>query len=148
MLSAAQIRFCAVECRLQQSGEESVADMCEALIWAIEVATLELPLTLAFIRRLGEKVEPSKNEHGFRVMPVYFQGDRTKQALDPTHIQQALNSLLEHGTNLSPDEKYIEFQKIHPFNDGNGRVGAILYNVFWKGGENIKHPVIPPNFFN
>ena len=148
MLTLAQIRFCAVECKLQESGEESVADMCEALSWAIECAKQELPLTLAFIRRLGHKVEPSKNEYGFRVMPVYFGGDQTKQALNPESIEQALNSLLEHGDVLSPNGKYIEFQKIHPFNDGNGRVGAILYNVFWKGGNNLEHPEIPPNFFS
>jgi hypothetical protein len=147
MLTLSQIRFCAIECKLQQSGEHSVADMCDALHWAIECSKQELPLTVAMIRRLGQKVEPSKNEHGFRKMPVYFENDRTRQALNPVHIERGLNSLLEHSQYLSADDRYLEFQKIHPFNDGNGRVGAILWNVYWNGGDNMEYPEIPPNFF-
>lgn len=150
MLKLTQIRFCARECELQQSGEYSVANMCEAYIWAVECArheAIEFPLTLAFIRRLGQKIEPNKNENGFRLMPVYFKNDQTKQALNPEHIEQALNSLLKHGDSLSANETYVEFQKIHPFNDGNGRAGAILWNIFWMGGDHLNYPEILPDLF-
>lgn len=40
-------------------------------------------------------------------------------------IIRALDNLL--NSSLEPDEFFIEFEKIHPYNDGNGRVGEIIY---------------------
>lgn len=147
MLTLSQIIFCARECEMQESGEYSVADMCAALIFALDNKNHGVPLSLDLIRAMGRLVEPKKNQNGFRSTPVYFQNDQTKQALAPRQIWRALEMLITQGHNLTPDERYVEFQKIHPFNDGNGRTGAILYNVYWVGGENLEYPAIPPNFF-
>jgi Fic/DOC family len=143
MLSMAQIRFCAVECNYQETGPLSVANMCEALEFAYDYPTIS-PITLDFVRKLGVLVEPVKNEFGFRLMPVYFRNDPTRQALDARLIHNALTQLVVYGQELSAEEGYREFQKIHPFNDGNGRVGAILYNI-WRG--TIATPVLPPRTY-
>lgn len=45
---------------------------------------------------------------------------------------------------LSPAMAYKEFEEIHPFSDGNGRVGKILFN--WLLGM-LHEPAMPPNFF-
>lgn len=53
----------------------------------------------------------------------------------PSLIDHTITGLLAHRRDLTPVEFYHEFERIHPFADGNGRVGAILFNImtgnFW-----------------
>lgn len=52
-------------------------------------------------------------------------------ALDPSLIPNALSALAGSIDNdeLTPAQIYQEFETIHPFEGGNGRVGAPLYNM-------------------
>ncbi len=57
--------------------------------------------------------------------------------LPPEHIEtavsSALNELQESEVNIESLAKFhLEFERIHPFMDGNGRIGRILTNFFLK----------------
>lgn len=140
MITLSDIRWAAEECERQMSGELSVYHLMQALNFARSL--IEPSLRMDNIKDLGMLVEPIKNTDGFRRVPVYFDG--FVSALPPTQIEPALTSLLTIGIDLPPTAWYKEFEEIHPFIDGNGRVGSLLFNL--KNGT-IDKPIAPPDIF-
>lgn len=150
-LSLSQIKFAAQECELQQSGEMSVFRMCYAIIIALEqygqcwIDNEYKPgnnISLSFIQNLGMVIDPIANPAGnFRTTEVTFPSGGT--AAPWPYIQQLLTELLADQDKIGRVEFYERFERIHPFRDGNGRVGAILYNM----DDNIYDPQLPPDLF-
>jgi hypothetical protein len=141
-------RHCALECWNQRSGELSVSWMFDAWIFAMTYGIgrgffgepkIIVP-TVDFIHRVGELVEPTKNIgiNNFRKVPVIING----KVIVVTDFEENLNNLIKNGWfRENAEEFYSEFEDIHPFIDGNGRVGNILFNVL-KG--TLGDPVMPP----
>jgi hypothetical protein len=136
------IQFCAEECRRQHSGELSVSNMVRAYNHALDMVHARRPVSEQLIRELGRRVEPGKNKNGYRQIAVVVGGRSVRVAWHQVPRQMSL--LMENRNRLSADEFYRQFEEIHPFLDGNGRVGAILWN--WLKGT-LNEPIAPPDLW-
>lgn len=74
-----------------------------------------------------------KNSNNLRLAPAYFKNGNF--AVNSEFIEDQLEKLCTayNEGHLSAKQFFIEFEKIHPYNDGNGRVGEIIY--WWMAGN-------------
>lgn len=105
---------------------------------------------------LARIIEPIKNMHGYRRTPVIIRTAK-KQPMHHSSIPQAMKNFTGMGELIfSPvpgvvdpdavDRWYRHFEEdIHPFCDGNGRLGSLLWN--WYRGT-LTEPVLAPNFWD
>lgn len=145
------VKYCAIECKLQMSGELSVGWMIDGFIYAQTFANVDnhmyesydyhLPTTTDVLQ-LGRLIEPNDNYQGFRTCGVRVGWD---VKMDHQLVPGQIVNLMESCQDLTPNQFFWEYEQIHPFVDGNGRTGAILFN--WLN-KTLDHPVWPLNCFN
>ena len=112
---------------------------------------------LEWICRLAKLVEPHTNGK-FRDGPVTFWDEDTGNwepingslaaELIPRALDSLVGSLKIFGGTVLADEFYQEFETIHPFYDGNGRVGNIIWRWLMDNeiGEKAWELENPPPF--
>ena len=122
-MNLSSIFWCAEEVEHQSGTPLEVHGMCMALDYLQNLHSSAI--IRSDINTMAEMIKPETYGE-FRLVPVRFGNGNL--GLDASLIPHTVKSLLEAQSFLSPLEFYVEFEKIHPFIDGNGRVGALLYN--------------------
>lgn len=138
MITAQIVRYCAEEVERQGRSPVHVADMVDAWLYAMGADWSD---PLAVIQRCGQLIEPTKNDGGWRRCGV-----RVGRHIAPPagEVPTRMARFAEMMTEMSPAEAYREYQMIHAFVDGNGRVGKIIFNHL---NGSLASPILPPNFF-
>jgi hypothetical protein len=99
------------------------------------------PLSTSFIKTLGMMAKPEANANGWRTVPIRIGWTtRDNQYLIPEQISGIVAAY--NDGRLNAQELYLEYEFIHPFRDGNGRTGKILFN--WANGT-LRNPQMPEN---
>ena len=87
-----------------------------------------------FIKRINETINRNiKDTEGYRKVQVFIRGSEHIPP-DPEKIPNLMNYYVYNYNNDEQDifskiaRYHIEFEKIHPFEDGNGRTGRLLLN--------------------
>ena len=87
-----------------------------------------------FIKKLNETINKNiKETSGFRKVQVFIQGSDHIPP-EPEKVPNLMNYYIYNYNNDVEDiflkiaKYHIEFEKIHPFEDGNGRTGRLLLN--------------------
>jgi hypothetical protein len=140
------IWFCAEGCRRQNEpdGEMAVERYIRTWDYAYTVSQQSRFPTQELEAELSRITEPSlKGE--YRCTAVHFRGYRF--ALESDKVPQAMHSLFTHGVDcLTPQEFYEEYETIHPRENGNGRVGKVLFNWLASTLLTPAFPVEPERF--
>lgn len=105
----------------------------------------DLELTEQFIKNLNETINQDiKNTKGYRTVPVMIRGSEHIPPA-PENVPNLMmyfihnyNQTLEEDIFYKIARYHIEFENIHPFEDGNGRCGRLLINF-----ELLKQDIAP-----
>lgn len=137
------LKYLCEEVERQKDRPITVCFLAVAWMAAMEERRAWQKLRPAQIEAWGKAVKPTHNAKGFRTGPIWI-GD--EEGAPHYAIMARLNALCEkvERKEWDADKAYYEFQRIHPFADGNGRTGKILYNYIL---DKLDDPQLPPNFF-
>jgi Fic family protein len=135
-----------------------VSNYVDAMMFALE-RLRELPLSLRLIREMHERLlqsgrGASKDPGEFRRSQNWVGGSRPGNALYVPPPISELNGVLdafehfmhEAGSGLPPLIKagllHVQFETIHPFLDGNGRVGRLLVTLYLCVEQVLHKPLL------
>lgn len=106
----------------------------------------------AFVYYLAEEIEP-RNSKGLRRINVSFANGQvvpppTERVFD-LFLRACFDSFLTDEykeRELTPNEAYVHFESIHPFEDGNGRLGHLLWAIASQQWDGVWPMRLPPKF--
>ena len=152
---------------IEENTNRNVADVINYIkaVWYASARMQEIPLCNRLLREthavLLENVRGGEKEPGeFRRSQNWIgpQGSTLKTAVyippNPEDMQTAMSDLekfINSEDELDPLIKialiHYQFETIHPFLDGNGRIGRLLIPLFLKEKQLLNHPTLYISYF-
>jgi len=135
-----------------------VSNYVDAMMYGLERLE-DLPLSLRLIREMHQRLLQSgrggtKNPGEFRRSQNWIGGSRPGNALfvppPPTEMEACLDALerfMHEDSSRLPDLikaglLHVQFETIHPFLDGNGRIGRLLVTLYLCVNGVLRKPLL------
>ena len=135
------LAYCAREVDRQQDSPMHVLYMFAAWEFAKGVVPGKNVDNEEVIHTLSMLVRGYDSVPRYRGTPVYFaQGGH---AANHQSIGRLMSQLMDLADKITVDQYVHEFLRIHPYEDGNGRVASLLYNI---GNGTVLDPVDLPHY--
>ena len=119
----------------REYSEEALEDSIKAWHWAKnQKRHTKINLIKGIHKRLLKRLNPEIAGKLRKIQVGVMTKEGFKEAIHWTEIKDELNLLCNQGVYPVYSENqiktwHIQFEHIHPFEDGNGRVGRILMNL-------------------
>lgn len=136
---------------------QEVLNYIDALNYGIELMTKKnLPVSSRLIRECHKKLlagvrGESKSPGQYRKVPVFVGSLVPPPANYIDDLIHNLEKFINENSSILPLIKtglaHVQFETIHPFLDGNGRIGRLLIVLMMIEYELISEPVLYPSFF-
>ena len=135
---------------------ERVEWMTDTWLWANTCSIGHAKPTIKDMLHIAAMIEPEVNGKGYRTCGVRIGGHEATYwqyvANDVEWLWSYVHNVRpEQGLGETPtlgvltaDDFYLEFERIHPFGDGNGRTGKVLHN--WLLGT-LDDPVLVHDYY-
>lgn len=136
-----------------------VSRYVQAMEWGIQQLKFGLPLSLRMIKEVHSKLlstgrGSTKDPGAFRRSQNWIGGSRPGDAMyvpPPPHLLMQCMGALEKFIHNKPVHTrtllkaalaHVQFETIHPFLDGNGRVGRLLVTLLFCSEELLSQPML------
>lgn len=143
----------------EKSDTAEVANYRKAMQYAIEELRVGKPFSLHFIKRLHQMLLEGVRHKGtigkFREIPVWIAakaGDPIERAIyippEFVRVQEYMENILAYATTakdralIKAGLVHYQFEAVHPFEDGNGRIGRLLIPLLLYQQHKLTLPII------
>lgn len=137
--------YVAIETRRQHDGPYDVGFMLRAWMSAVHDKRQGFQMSLPMIISWAKMIDPQANKGSatFRTSVVMI-GWESRSAYNLDIQMERWLAAVQDDYYDAADYAYKAFEEIHPFNDGNGRTGKIIFN--WLN-DTLLAPTWPINFW-
>lgn len=113
---------------------------------ALSILDVEVGLSHLIIRRIQQDITSCQPDLWDKHKGSYRSQTGTEVSIGGVNaplsieVQSLMDQWLENFQQRTPKQNHVEFERIHPFADGNGRTGRIL--MWWQEMANGDEPTI------